>query len=90
MQSIISKERKCFLCGSVDGLEEHHIFGNANRNNSEKYGLKVFLCRKCHDRIHFSKDSRKMMDSLRSLAQKKFEEAYPELDFLKIFHRNWK
>lgn len=30
-------------------LEEHHIFeGTANRNLSEKYGLKVYLCQKHH------------------------------------------
>ena len=40
---------KCFLCGEWGTLEEHHLFGGANRKKSEKYGLKVGLCGdKCH------------------------------------------
>lgn len=43
---------ECFLCGrngSGDRLERHHIFGGANRDLSEKYGLCVLLCGdRCH------------------------------------------
>ena len=44
--------RCCALCGRNgmnDPLEEHHIFGGANRKKSEKYGLVVYLCgNRCH------------------------------------------
>ena len=44
--------RECFLCkrnGNGDRLERHHIFGAANRDKSEKYGLVVLLCgERCH------------------------------------------
>lgn len=34
---------------SFDPLDEHHVWGGSNRKNSEKYGLKVYLCHnKCH------------------------------------------
>ena len=40
MKSILQTDRSCYFCGSVVGLEEHHIFaGTANRKISEKYGL---------------------------------------------------
>lgn len=46
------ESKYCFLCGrngSQDRLERHHIFGAANRNLSEKYGLVVYLCGdRCH------------------------------------------
>lgn len=29
-------------------LEEHHVFGGPNRKASEKYGLKVYLCKYHH------------------------------------------
>ena len=29
-------------------LEEHHVFGGINRSLSEKYGLKVYICRYHH------------------------------------------
>jgi hypothetical protein len=45
-------EKECFLCkrnGNGDRLERHHIFGAANRDKSEKYGLVVWLCgERCH------------------------------------------
>ena len=34
----------CWLCGRWGHLEEHHIFGGANRKKSTRYGLTVFLC----------------------------------------------
>ena len=39
----------CFLCGKTGYLEEHHIFGGALRDKSERYGLKAGLCgESCH------------------------------------------
>jgi hypothetical protein len=43
---------KCFLCG-CQATDRHHIFGGANRPKSEKDGLVVMLCRKCHNELHF-------------------------------------
>lgn len=54
-KSIIQKDKtKCYLCGrnaNADyfGLDEHHVFPGANRNASEQWGLKVYLC---HERCH--------------------------------------
>lgn len=52
----------CYLCGrnriaDPCGLEEHHVFGGANRKFSEKYGLKIHICgERCHrngkDAVH--------------------------------------
>lgn len=90
MKSIIQKTKKCYLCGTEYGLDDHHIFGGANRVNSEKYGIKVWLCRRCHDRVHFSAtESKVLMTRLRKMGQKAFEKNYPTLDFLKIFHYNY-
>lgn len=41
------KER-CFLCGRLGTLEEHHIFNAPNRTASETYGLTVNICADCH------------------------------------------
>lgn len=59
MKSIIQKEKECYICGTNVWLEEHHVFGGANRKISEKYGLKIWLCHRHHnempDGIHFDK-----------------------------------
>lgn len=58
MKSILQDKSKhqCYLCMMIDGdesvktgLEEHHIYeGSARRELSEKYGLKVYLCKAHH------------------------------------------
>ena len=44
----------CALCGrngTADPLDNHHVYGGANRSKSEKYGAKVYLCHeRCHER----------------------------------------
>jgi len=91
IKSIIQlNSERCFLCGGI-ATEWHHIFGGFNRNNSEKYGLKVKLCHNCHNEppqgAHHNKRVRKMLEII---GQEAFEQAYPALNFLQIFGRNYK
>ena len=90
MHSIISNEKKCFMCGSTKWLECHHIFGGANRKKSDKYGLVVYLCKWCHneppDGVHHNRDN---MDWLRQIGQRRFNDVYPELNFRELFGKNY-
>ena len=91
MKSIIQEQRECYVCKTTYNLHEHHIFeGTANRKLSEKYGMKICLCGKHHnlsnEGIHFNK---KLDLAVKQLAQKKFEETYKELNFIKIFGKNY-
>ena len=68
----------------------HHVFGASNRKWSEKYGLTVPLCYEHHNGsdagVHFDK----VLDTaLKVMAQRKFEETYPEENFMQIFGRNY-
>ena len=54
MKSIIQTNKECFICGKNGGywgLDRHHVYGHHNRNNSEKFGLVVWLC---HDECHLN------------------------------------
>ena len=90
MQSILQNKNECYRCGSQYYLEEHHIFGGANRKLSEQYGLKVKLCHWCHNEppsgVHHNKDT---MDWLHQEGQKAFERRFPGKDFKSIFGRNY-
>lgn len=79
---------QCSICGKWAELDCHHVFGGPNRKNSERYGLKVHICRECHKLIHFGK-GRELMDRLRKEYQLKFEREHPDLDFMEIFHVNY-
>lgn len=56
---MIGKTDRCWL--SLEGcmgrpLQEHHLIGGANRQKSEKYGLKIKLCPYCHKYAHEHND----------------------------------
>jgi len=91
-KSIICNERECLVCKTPYNLHKHHVFeGTANRKLSEKYGCWCYLCAKHHNMSNESVHFNKALDNkLKKYAQSKFEEAYQELEFLKIFGRNYK
>lgn len=80
----------CFLCGNTGYLERHHIFGGPNRKLSEKYGLTVHLCWKCHqdsrEGVHYNREKRR---DLQKTGQQAFETRYPSLSFREIFGINY-
>lgn len=83
----------CYLCGKTLGpgmREIHHVFGGANRDNSEKYGLIVPLCHDCHNEpplgVHHNKGRRL---KLQAEAQNEFEKEYSSAEFMGIFGRDY-
>ena len=91
MESIIQKEKQCYLCGTTYNLHDHHIiFGTSNRKNSERFGLKVWLCQEHHTGstgVHFNRD----FDlSLKETAQKRFEAEFGDRnEFRSIFGKSY-
>lgn len=90
--SILQDEmNECYFCGSRKNLHIHEVyFGTANRQKSIRYGCCVSLCNIHHNlsnmSVHFNRD----MDlNLKRTMQKRFIEVYPDLDFLKIFGKNY-
>lgn len=87
-------EKVCYICGAWDRgqLDEHHcIYGQGRRKISEKYGLKIYVCHTpCHmysdKAIHSCKETD---EKIKQDAQKRFTEVYPDLDFRKIFGKNY-
>lgn len=88
--SIVSSERKCFVCGASTALHRHHIFAGANRNNSEKHGCWVYLCPEHHNMssrgVHFD---HQLDMVLKQIAQERFEEHGTREEFIRIFGKNY-
>ena len=77
MKSIIQDEKRCYICGQTYWLEDHHIFGGkANRPLSEKYGLKVWLCREHHRGDTGVHKNAKLSNHLKVIGQIVFEKTY--------------
>ena len=99
MKSIIhnKEDHTCYLCMLLhsdydrrNNLDEHHIFNGPNRRLSEKYGLKVYLCKEHHltskEAIHKNAEIRQEVQKMGQIA---FMKKYPDKDFMKIFGQNY-
>lgn len=92
MKSIIQNEKECFICGTTNWLEQHHIFESFNRKLSEKYGLKIWLCHAHHNEppegVHHNKEK---MIEVKKIGQKAFMQYYGvDTDrFIQIFGKNY-
>ncbi len=87
---------RCFLCGrngNGDPLERRHIYGGANRKNSEKYGLVVYLCGdRCHRNGEYSAHRNADVAAyLHRYGQEKAmkEQGWTEEQFREIFGRSY-
>lgn len=84
---IANKLDECYLCGSMASELHHIFFGNKQRDWSEKYSLKVPLCRHCHNLAHKYREINYM---LKEIGQKTFEEKVgTRKEFMNIFGENY-
>ena len=90
MDSILQKEKCCYMCGTERNLELHHvIFGRGRKDNSDRFGLTIWLCAKHHRGDYSPHKNRKFDLLLKELAQEKFEETYTRENFIYRFGRSY-
>ena len=70
----------CYNCNTPYNLTWHELFEGRNRQLSMKYGCCIRLCWKCHQKLQYKDLKYKIK------CKNKFNEVYPELDFVSIFH----
>lgn len=96
-ESIIQADKShCFICGknaAFEPLDCHHVFFGANRQLSEKYGLKVYIH---HSSCHiFGKQSvhqnAEIDKAVKQVAQKRAMQYYGWTieQFVEIFGKNY-
>lgn len=83
---ITDKLDTCIICGKPkDNL--HEVFFGKNRQMSMKYGCVIPLCYTHHLIIH----SNHALDIVWKIKlQEAFEKTYPDIEFLKVFGKNYK
>ena len=91
MKTVLQTNKECFVCGTTNNLESHHVFGGtANRKVSERYGLKVWLCHEHHTGntgVHFNPE---LNQQLHEIAQRFYEAHYgTREDFRRDFGKSW-
>lgn len=87
---LVDSMEYCIVCGRPNPEEHHVFFGTSNRKWSDKYKLVVPLCHIHHRGSDLSPHFNKDFDmKLKQYAQERFQEEYPDLDFMKIFGKNY-
>lgn len=92
MKSVLQKKKMCWVCGTTYNLHDHHVFyGTSNRKQSEKHGMKVWLCGPHHnlsnEGVHFNKEFDR---ELKRYAQVQFEiKQGNREEFIKIFGKSY-
>ena len=90
MKSIMQDDDRCYVCGRRAGLEIHHVLGGvANRKLSEKYGLKVKLCKGCHTGKGGAQYEFELNQRLKREAQEAFEKIHSHDEWMQVFRKNY-
>lgn len=91
--SILQDEKKCFVSGSTDQLECHHIFGGtANRKVSDENGFWVYLTADWHRHNQGSveKNPNAGIDKmLKEECQRMFERTSTREEFRKLIGKSY-
>ena len=83
------KVRKCYLTGRTYDLDKHHVFNNAFRDKSEKWGLWVYLNNDVHMKVHQTPQGQKVARWLKQKGQEAFERKYGHDKFIEEFRKNY-
>ena len=87
--SILTKDlTRCYLCGKPKE-HLHEIYFGKNRVNSMKWGCVAPLCYECHQGKNGVHNNHEVDIILKQTCQKVFEQTYPEINFIDIFHKNY-
>lgn len=90
--SIIQKEKRCYICGTMNNIHIHEIFFGRNRKKSIEDGCCIYLCGFHHnlssEGIHFN---HKLDVMIKKEAEKRWCEYYNKTidDFRERYGRNY-
>ena len=86
-KSIMQDEKECYVTGSTNYLDLHHVFQGSRRRLSDKWGCTVWLRHDIHMRLH---DSDRELDlKIKRDCQKEFEKRWGHEKFMQVFGRNY-
>lgn len=88
--SVMQKDKVCYICGTTRHLEKHHCMNGANRKKADKDGLWVWLCRDCHTGHRGVHQNAGLMRELKAQAQTIYEYDHSHEEWMKEYGRNYR
>lgn len=89
-ESILQKEKKCYITGRTDNLHCHHIYFGSNRRTSDLCGFWVWLTGEWHNQSPYGVHFNHGLDIyLKQECQRVFEEKHSRKEFMYLIGRNY-
>lgn len=85
MKSLLQKDKRCYICGSIRALHKHHIFRGNKRQVSEDEGMWVYLCEPHHTGIYGVHNNIELDNYLKSKAKRVFLDTHSLEEFIEKF-----
>lgn len=85
--SVLQSEEECYVTGSRQDLDLHHVYAGPRRRLSDKWGCWVWLRHDVHMDLH-QRDP-ELDRRLKRECQEAFEALYSHELFMKIFGKNY-
>lgn len=83
------REDGCYICGRFPTEEHHIMFGTQFRSLSEKWDVKVYLCKDHHTGFLGAHHNQTLNRRLKELGQMDLDKRCGKNAFKKIFGRNY-
>lgn len=87
MNSIMQRDKECFVTGSTYDLDKHHIFHGSRRKKADEYGCWCWLRHDIHMDLH--QRNAVLDDALKVACQERFEALYGHEEFMRIFGKSY-
>ena len=85
--SIMQSEKECFVTGSTQQLDLHHVYHGSRRNKADQYGCWVWLRHDVHMDLHQRNTA--LDRQLKQECQLRFEALYGHKKFMKEFGKSY-
>ena len=85
--SILQDEKECYVTGSTQELDQHHIYHGPRRKAADKWGCWVWLKHEIHMRLHQS--DTELDRRLKRECQEAFEALYGHEKFMEVFGKSY-
>lgn len=85
--SILQSEKECYVTGSRQNLDRHHIYASSRRKASDRYGCWVWLRHDVHMDLH--QRDHELDLRMKRECQEQFETLYGHEKFMEVFGKSY-
>jgi hypothetical protein len=85
--SIMQRDKVCFVTGAEVDLDKHHIYHGSRRKAADRWGCWVWLNHDVHMDLHQRNTA--LDEELKAACQERFEALYDHEKFMEVFGKSY-